>query len=65
MCDGTDGKKGYKWHSASDGLLMTTGIVPTETGATFQQFQYRLPVNEIDSVRVGTFLLGVLTLKIP
>lgn len=43
------------------GLLLNAGIVFTEKTPVANNISYRLPVTEMDCVRVGLFLLGYLT----
>ncbi|VAE21287.1 Uncharacterised protein [Enterobacter hormaechei] len=43
------------------GLLLNAGIVFTEKTPVSKNISYRLPVTEMDCVRVGLFLLGYLT----
>ncbi len=47
------------------GLLLNAGIVFTEKAHSAKNISYRLPVTEMDCVRVGLFLLGYLTEATP
>ena len=46
------------------GLLFKLGIVPIEKN-TIEKFLHYIPVMEMDCVRVGLFLLGFVSLKMP
>lgn len=46
------------------GMLVSAGIVPVESDS-FKAFYYNLPINQMDCVSTGLFLLGFLTLKMP
>nr|WDS96509.1 plasmid transfer protein [Enterobacter sp.] len=48
----------------SGGLLLSAGIVPVDKGG-LKSFLHLVPVSQMDSVKIGLYLLGYLSQKMP
>lgn len=47
-----------------EGLYLSAGVIPL-TESNFPRFLHTLPINQMDCLNTGMFLLGYLTLKMP
>ncbi|MBL5885678.1 plasmid transfer protein [Lelliottia amnigena] len=51
-------------HNQGEGLYLSAGVIPLKE-SNFPRIMHSLPINQMDCLNTGMFLLGFLTLKMP